>query len=148
MRNGKKRAVRKRLDLPNKAFRTRLANGTAILEGVDGRSHIARRYREIGAALATDLGGADYLSEAQQQLIRSAAGLVVLRERLDVMAVNGKIINHAEYCAVSNTLRRVLRTLGIERTPRDVTSFDVNEQTLNRLIDQVRRERPTNGVAQ
>src|SRR5258705_6558756 len=96
-KNGKKPVGRLRLDLPDKAFRTRLGTGSAILEGIDGRSHIARRYREIGAAIAVDCGGVSGLSESLQQLIRTAAGLVILREALDVKAVNGERIDVGVY---------------------------------------------------
>src|SRR5438876_6459913 len=106
-------AGRGQTDIPHSRVRTAIANGSAILEGVDGRSHVARRYREIGALLASDMGGHDQLTEAQRQLVRSAAGLVVLRERLDVRAVNGETVDTGEYCAVSNTLRRVLTTIGL-----------------------------------
>ena len=114
-------AARVQYDIPHKRVRTAIANGAAILAGVDGRSHVARRYREIGALLASDMGGHGTLTEAQKQLVRSAAGLVVLRERLDVKAVNGEKIDAGEYCSLSNTLRRVLVTIGLKREPKDVT---------------------------
>jgi hypothetical protein len=88
---------------------------------VDGRSTIARRYREIGAAIATDLGGGAELTEAQQQLIRSAAGLVVLREKLDVLAVNGEKVDIGEYTRITNSLTRLLSAIGLERVPRNIT---------------------------
>jgi hypothetical protein len=120
--------------IPHPRVRTQLANGSAILEGVDGRSHVARRYREIGALLASDMGGHDTLTEAQRQLVRSAAGLVVLRERLDVKAVNGKDIDAIEYCQISNTLRRVLVTCGLKRIPIDITA-ESDESRLCRLLE-------------
>jgi hypothetical protein len=113
-------AGRGKADIPHARVRTAIANGRAILEGVDGRSHVARRYRELGALISADMGGVDTLTEAQKQLVRSAAGLVVLRERLDVKAVKGEKVEAGEYCAVSNTLRRVLITIGLKRDPRDI----------------------------
>jgi hypothetical protein len=104
------------------------------LEGVDNRSHTARRYREIGALLASDMGGSDHLTEAERQLVRSAAGLVILRERLDVKAVNGEKIDTGEYCAISNTLRRVLVTCGLKRVPIDITA-ETDESRLCRLLE-------------
>jgi hypothetical protein len=87
---------------------------------------IAKRYREVGAALARDVspgGLTDNLTEAQKQLIRSAAGLVILREALDVAAVNNEPVNVERYCAISNTLRRLLATIGLQRVPKDVMSL-------------------------
>jgi hypothetical protein len=61
------------------------------------------------------------LSEAQLQLVRSAAGLIILRERLDLRALNDERVDVAEYCRISNSLRRVLATIGLQRTAKDVT---------------------------
>ena len=83
-------AGRGQTDIPHARVRTAIANGRAILEGIDNRSHTARRYRELNALISHDVSPDADLTEAQKQLIRSAAGLVVLRERLDVKAVNGE----------------------------------------------------------
>ncbi len=61
------------------------------------------------------------LTEAQLQLVRSAAGLTVLREALDAKALNGERIDVAEYCRISNSLRRLLSTIGLQRIPKDIT---------------------------
>jgi hypothetical protein len=110
-----------RLALPRRAFRTRVANGSIILNGVDGRSLIARRFKELAAAIALDLAGElDELTEAQRQLIRTASGLIVLREDLDTKIANGEQVDVAEYVHISNGLRRVLATIGLERRPKDI----------------------------
>lgn len=101
--------------------RSAISNGSALLTGLDHRSASARRFRDVINSLASDLGGADALSEAQLQLVRSAAGLIVLRERLDLRALNDEAISVAEYARITNSLRRVLATLGLQRVPRDVT---------------------------
>ena len=74
----KKHAERKRMVLPSQAFRTSVANGSKILDGIDGRSLVARRYGEVAAAICADLGGEAHLTELQRHLIRSVSGLVVL----------------------------------------------------------------------
>src|SRR5262249_27222253 len=125
-----------RLNVPKKRFKTSIANGSQVLAGVDGRSHVARRYREVSSAIGSDLGGVEHLTEAQLQLIRSAAGLVVLREALDVKAVNGEAISSNDYCKIANGLRRVLTTIGLERVPKEVNGIEdeayaIYEQELN-----------------
>jgi hypothetical protein len=60
-----------------------VSNGGDILPGVDGRSLVARRYRDITSALASDQGGADRLSEARRQLIRRFAVAAVLAEQIE-----------------------------------------------------------------
>ena len=62
---------KKRLSLAKTTFRTALGNGSRILDGVDGRSLVARRYAEVAAGIATDLGGDEQLTELQQHLIRT-----------------------------------------------------------------------------
>jgi hypothetical protein len=112
---------RKSSALPHARVRTALGNG-GELAGVDGRSLIARRYRELAALISRDASPNADLTEAQKQLIRSAAGLIVLRERLDVKAIKGEKIDCGEYCGITNTLRRVLVTIGLGRTPREVNA--------------------------
>ena len=56
--------------------RSRVSNGKDLfLDGVDGRSAIARRYRDILAQLTSDIGGDP--SEAQHIIIRRATQLAV-----------------------------------------------------------------------
>ena len=47
-------------------IRSALTNDPLLLRGVDGRSIVARRYRDVAIALADDLGGQDKLSESCQ----------------------------------------------------------------------------------
>jgi hypothetical protein len=111
----------KRLEPSKRAFRSSVSNGGAILAGVDGRSLVARRFRDIANAIAEDCGGSDNLTEAKLQLIRSAAGLAVLREDLDAKACNGQVIDVGCYTRITNSLGRVLALVGLERVPTDVT---------------------------
>jgi hypothetical protein len=115
-----------RLDVPKKKFRTGIANGSKVLDGVDNRSHVARRFREVSGALGSDLGGTDNLTEAQLQLCRSAAGLVVLRESLDVQAAKEgpEAVNVPTYALICNSLRRVLTTIGLSRVPRNIDHIE------------------------
>jgi hypothetical protein len=116
--------ARKRLELPKEAFRSSLTTGRDLFRNIDGRSDTARRYRDIQALIAADIGGgssSDTHSEAQIQLIRSAAGLIVLRERLDTASINGEPIDTAQYCRIVNSLGRVLGQVGIKRLAEVVT---------------------------
>jgi len=114
-------ANRKRIAVASSTVRSAIANGSRLLEGLDGRSAAARRYRDVQDDIARDLGGFDRLTETQRHLIRSASGLVLLREALDVKVLNGENVSAAEYCRISNSLRRVLATIGFTRSQRDVT---------------------------
>ena len=124
-RNGSqnKPATRPGLALPNRAFRTALGNGSRVIEGVDGRTLIARRYAEIAGAIADDLGGEEQLTELEKHLVRSVSGMVVLRERLDAEAINGEPVSSSQYCRIANATRRVAATLGLQRRAKDITSL-------------------------
>jgi hypothetical protein len=104
---------------PPPQFRTKKGTGAVVLTGVDGRSLMARRFREISAAMAADLG--NDLTEAQRHLIARAATLICWSEEREAELARGEEFDVALYSTVTNTLRRLLDTLGIERRPRDVT---------------------------
>ena len=106
---------------PSPTSRSRITNGTAILEGADGRSSIVRRYRDVYSSLIEDLGGEDRASEGQRQLARRAGALVVQAESIEAEIVRGEAIDADDYVRLVNALNRTLCNLGLERRPRDVT---------------------------
>jgi hypothetical protein len=61
--------------------RSKVANGTVPLPGIDGRSLWARRYKEILSALIADAGGEDYVTEATRTILKRAAVLAAELER-------------------------------------------------------------------
>jgi hypothetical protein len=75
--------------------------------------------------LQSDAGGTDALSEATKSLIRRAATIQVICERFEAAFAEseegGTSPQWGEYQRLSNTLRRLLSTLGLERKARDVT---------------------------
>ena len=79
----------KQADLPY--GRTRVGNRVSLWldSEVDGRSALARRFKEVFGEIATDLGGFDRMSTAQCQLARRCALLSVECERLEGQAVLG-----------------------------------------------------------
>ena len=77
--------------------RSRLTNGKDLLPNIDGRSLIARRYRDICSAIAADQGGIDQLSEARIQLIRRYAACCVLAEEMESRLVRGGQIDITEH---------------------------------------------------
>jgi hypothetical protein len=104
--------------------RSAVTNGSSLLPNVDGRSLWVRRFRDLLALHLSDLGGADNISEAQKAIARRAAVLIVELEQLEQKfatqgASEGGQLD--QYQRVSNTLRRLLESLGLERRSRDVT---------------------------
>jgi hypothetical protein len=102
--------------------RSRLTNGKDLLPNIDGRSLIARRYRDICSAIAADQGGLDQLSEARLQLIRRYAALCVMAEEMESRLVQGAQIDIIEHAQLTSTMVRVAQRIGLDRIPRDVSS--------------------------
>lgn len=101
---------------------TRVGNGSAILPGVDGRTAMGRRLREIVGALVSDLGGDDAMTEAKLHIVRRVAVLAAQLETIEADAANGvRAFDIGSYSTGANTLRRLLADLGLERRARDVT---------------------------
>ena len=100
--------------------RSRISNGSAtFLAGTDGRSALARRWRDIAAQLTTDIGGDP--SEAQSLIARRAATLGVWCEQCEAALAQGGTLDIVAFTTATNALRRLLADLGLERRARDVT---------------------------
>jgi hypothetical protein len=100
--------------------RSRLSNGRELLPNVDGRSLIARRYRDIMSAIVSDQGGADRLSETRLQLIRRFAAAACLAEQLEARLARGEQIDIQEHALLVSTMVRVAQRIGVDRVPRDL----------------------------
>jgi hypothetical protein len=92
-----------------------MTNDPLMLRGVDGRSVIARRYRDLAIALADDLGGQDKLSEPSKILVRQAAALTVQVESLQSKIVAGEEVSLEQLTRLSNVLGRTLQRLGLRK---------------------------------
>ena len=103
------------------ARQSRITNGRDLLPDIDGRSAIARRYRDITNAILGDQGGIDRCSESRLQLIRRFAAAAVLAEQMESRLANGETIDINEHATLSSTLVRLSAKIGINRLPRDVT---------------------------
>jgi hypothetical protein len=111
-----------RATYPRKSHtRSRVSNGHDVLPNVDGRSIIARRYRDITTAILADQGGADRCSESRTQLIRRFAAAAVLAEQMESRLANGEQIDIQEHATLSSTLVRLAQRIGIDRAMHDVT---------------------------
>jgi hypothetical protein len=120
--------------------RSRVTNGNELLPDVDGRSPTARRYRDLCASIAQDLGGADHLSEAKSQLVRRFAALSVQAEIMEASLVDGRAIDISEYSQLTSTLVRVAARIGINRLARDVTPATLQDYMRARRAEAEQRE--------
>lgn len=104
----------------SKSTSSKVTNGSALfLPGVDGRSAVARRTRDIFDAICRDLGGD--LTEAQTQLVRRATWLSIACEELELKGVQGERIDLELFGKMTDRLGRTLQRIGLKRIPRDVT---------------------------
>src|SRR6516165_4950296 len=87
----------------------------------DGRSAVARRYRDIAAQIIADMGGASQCAEARLQLIRRFAAAAVLAEQIEARLANGHSISITDHALLSSTLVRLAQRIGIDRRSRDIT---------------------------
>ena len=98
--------------------RARISNGNSMFaERVDYRSIWARRFRDLVALHVDELGGPESLSECQRSMIRRVVTLEVEMERLECkFAKEGGGSNRTldRYMGMSNNLRRLFITLGLE----------------------------------
>jgi hypothetical protein len=84
-----------------------------------------RRLRDLIELHTNDLGGEQGISEAERVLVRRSAMLTLQLELMEQrFALNdGEASPHQleTYQRVSNSLRRLLESLGLKRRARDVT---------------------------
>lgn len=107
--------------------RARITNGSELLPTVDGRSTWARLFRDIVEAMAAHCGGSDRLSEPERMTARRVAAmeaeLVYLEAGFAQSRADGKAPTASDldlYSRISNTQRRHLEALGMQRRPRDL----------------------------
>jgi hypothetical protein len=101
--------------------RSRISNGRALLPDIDGRSAMARRFRDIADAILVDQGGLDNCSESRVQLVRRFAAAAVLAERMESRIANGESVDISEHSLLCSTLVRIAQRIGINRRLRNVT---------------------------
>jgi hypothetical protein len=107
--------------------RSRVANGSALLLGVDGRSAWVRRCRELIADHVADLGGEDNTSAAERSIIRRASVMTVELERLEAKFAQAGEASERDldlYIRAAGNLRRLLEAIGLRRRPIDITPPD------------------------
>jgi hypothetical protein len=115
--------------------RSAVSNGTRLLGvKVDNRSRWVRRCRDVIAAHTSDLGGIDNCSVAERSIIRRAAVLTVQAEMLEAkfaLADGDVPVEDLDiYQRLTNSLRRLLEAVGLERRPRTV------EPTLSSYLEE------------
>jgi len=89
---------------------------------IDGRTAIARRYRDQLAGLNVQLGGSPSIAESM--LMRRAATLTTLCERDELKILNGEQIDEHNYRQNAGVLKGILINLGTVKKSRDIRGDD------------------------
>ncbi len=109
--------------------RSRITNGKSLFivdvngEPIDGRTTLARRFRDVLDNILGDLGGRDAISEGEYQLARRATAMCVHAELLESYLAGQAFdrVNLEDYVKLVNGLNRTFSTLGLKRRVLDVT---------------------------
>ncbi len=89
--------------------RSRITNRSSLLAGVDGRSALARRYRDLVAAFTAEMGGP--LGEAEVLQVRAAASMMLHVEELTARIIRGERVDSEEMTRAGNGATRALAAL-------------------------------------
>jgi hypothetical protein len=127
--------------------RSRVANGSAVLGGIDGRSLWCRRLKENLEDHFSDIPDA---SVAERSLIRRASVLEVELERMETafaLAGQASVEDLDVYARVAANLRRLLEATGLKRRPRDVSPAQSFSELLRQdALQQQRDDAERNAV--
>jgi hypothetical protein len=108
---------------------SRMTEGTSVLlnvaatDCVDGRSAWCRRLRSLIEEHCSDLGGWDRITAGEAAILRRAVTLIAALEvREAQFARLGYVddVSLSVYSTASNTLRRLLGAIGLERRTKDI----------------------------
>jgi hypothetical protein len=105
--------------------RSKVSNGTRLLQNVDGRSSSARRFRDLVRAYEAEVG--KDLTEVERGLIRQAAALTFKAETLQSDLVNGHPVDGDQLIRLTGTAKRILSALGEKAAKRNARGGDDDE---------------------
>jgi hypothetical protein len=108
--------------------RSSVSNGKILhanSAGIDGRSHNARRFRDLVRAHEASLGG--NLSEIDMALVRTAAALTLKSEQLQADLAAGKDVDSDALIRLASTSRRALAAVSAKAIDRKPTAMTLQE---------------------
>jgi hypothetical protein len=101
-----------------------VSSGRRMFVRGDSSSAWSRRYRDIVAGHVSDLGGQPLLSEAEISLIKRISTLELECEQAEGRLSMGQEIDLDLYQRMTNSLRRALEAIGLQRRPRNALTLD------------------------
>jgi hypothetical protein len=105
--------------------RSKVSNGTRLLQNVDGRSSLARRFRDLFRFYEAELGG--NLTEAERGQVNQAVALRLRSEQMHAAIVRGEAVDDDHLVRISGEQRRIDDALKAKAAKRNVLGGDDNE---------------------
>jgi hypothetical protein len=96
-------------------------NRLLTLDALDQRTTAYQTVAKGIQAIEADLGGTAHLSHAERSLIQRCAVLAAMLTDQEAAYLTGAPIDTANYCTMTNALRRTLEAIGLKRASRNVT---------------------------
>ena len=111
----------------NKRFgRSAVSNGSRMLDGVDGRSPGARRFRDLVNSYCEGVGkGYDAMTEVERNTVRQAATAQLQSEALQSAIARGERVDTEQLVRLSNLSVRLLTKLGLVKSGNEDDGGDL-----------------------
>ena len=100
---------------PTNKQRSAMTNGTRMfLEALPGNGIEARRFRDLVQSLMDERGGADALTVRKREACRTYAGLVLMRDKLNLAQAKGDAVDPEALGQIGDRIARAGREMGPE----------------------------------
>jgi hypothetical protein len=93
---------------------SRRTNVLHVLPNVNPNSSEGRRFADVVLALVAELGGGASLPDHVKMQIRQVGAFTIQTERMQAAIVRGEPVDMRELVRITNTLNRMLKTLGLK----------------------------------
>ncbi|MCF3638728.1 hypothetical protein LXM94_01920 [Rhizobium sp. TRM95111] len=118
----------------SRTARSAVSNGSRLVQGVDGRSAPARRFRDLVYQFSTELGGDAVMSEPMRAMVRQAAAVAIEAERMQTAILLGEDVDTDELVRISNVLQRLMNGLKAKAT---IAKAGLRTSSSNSLRDKL-----------
>jgi hypothetical protein len=115
--------------------RSAVTNGSKLLVGIDGRSPMARRFRDLVQAYSAEIGGE--LTQFEKAMVKQAASLAIAAETMQAKVINGELVNSDDLIRISSEVRRILDALAEKAGKRKPAA-----PTMSQLLAEHEAEQP------
>lgn len=105
-----------------------------MLEGIDGRSPTARRFRDLIQAFQSEIGGE--LTEIERGLVKQAAALTLRAEGMQADIVNGVHVDTDALIRLTSTSKRILTAISAKASKRKPPQLTLAEHLARKAAER------------